>query len=782
MLAVITLGKYCFFCLLIRSRKTVGFSNSNNFGRYQTPSSERSTTPLAEGSDQVEHECSSSSRRQFLLSSTLSTALSQANFDKSSEALAANADLSSTSSSTKSERIYDAVPPFSTRRQYKQITLQNGLRVLLVSDKKTFRETAALSIDGAGQFQEDSDLAGMAHLMEHMVSSASMREDFEDWLSDRDGGSNAFTAPSMVCYHFNTARDVFRESLERFSWLFQQEAIEKVCRNQAILKREIRRVDEELDFDNESYQTFYLIKSLANKDHPFSRFTQGSFDSLQTLPAKNGINVGERLIKFFSSHYIAERAVLVVVSRSDLATLEKWVQPFSTTMSRAPSTEIAPISSEYPPILPKKFRAPQYVLFRPQAPDSSMSGAIEKLSFTWLLERKYNIEEPFVSSTTLGFFVSQIIDRRGPGSLYLFLLNRGWVPNGRQGLPRVSLPIDVSGFQMMRLDFGLTEEGFLNRSAVIDVFYRYLDEVKRITAPRGSFNVPKAFLKQTITVAQLHGYSVAPRPSDGVELAVDAQTYGVGGPTGVGNIAVWPLIPNPSISNAIIPTIQTGVADVLEVMNDSNQAIIIVTASTKTIIQSKKSLVDNTIPPLKSPRWKIEPVSAGRYISDDRQIFSGKLEEIFVQNYEPDELLPIVSNPLIPSALRPGRVIKERESLDGSRQLFYLDENRDSGVWKEFLTKTPSSTSDLSELSDAWKGRSLSTYIGSKWQLYQTSNFQNGAPKLPLPMMPTEATPSTTLAVQLLSSKPARASVDETARAQLWLTSFDKAVADLVSR
>mmetsp|Transcript_10212 Transcript_10212/g.15592 ORF Transcript_10212/g.15592 Transcript_10212/m.15592 type:complete len:215 (-) Transcript_10212:1498-2142(-) len=129
--------------------------------------------------------------------------------------------------------LLDPIIPFSSRRQYKNITLSNGLKVLLVNDNKSVRASAALTISGAGQFQEESDLGGMSHLLEHMVSSAS-KEDFEDWLSDFDGGSNAFTGPSIACYHFNVPPEYFSKSLGRFSELFQQNLVEKVCRNEAI--------------------------------------------------------------------------------------------------------------------------------------------------------------------------------------------------------------------------------------------------------------------------------------------------------------------------------------------------------------------------------------------------------------------------------------------------------------------------------------------------------------------------------------------------------------------
>jgi secreted Zn-dependent insulinase-like peptidase len=94
------------------------------------------------------------------------------------------------------------IVPFSTYRQYKTIRLANGMQVVLVSDKVVRQATAALTIQGAGQFADPPGLNGMAHLMEHMtLSSRTSRrqlarnkyQDFEEWLTEVDGSSNGFT-------------------------------------------------------------------------------------------------------------------------------------------------------------------------------------------------------------------------------------------------------------------------------------------------------------------------------------------------------------------------------------------------------------------------------------------------------------------------------------------------------------------------------------------------------------------------------------------------------------
>ena len=106
--------------------------------------------------------------------------------------------------------------PFSSVREQKMVTLSNGLQVLLVNDKFASQSTAALVVEGAGQFTDYKELPGLAHLMEHMVLSSDCNDangiivsssnnvskdkigDIEEWLSDNDGASNAFTAYQQV--------------------------------------------------------------------------------------------------------------------------------------------------------------------------------------------------------------------------------------------------------------------------------------------------------------------------------------------------------------------------------------------------------------------------------------------------------------------------------------------------------------------------------------------------------------------------------------------------------
>jgi secreted Zn-dependent insulinase-like peptidase len=238
--------------------------------------------------------------------------------------------------------------PFSSTRRYKTITLPNKLKVLLVSDKRAFGCSAALSVGGAGQFADPAALPGLAHLMEHMVlsynSKSAFRQsrDFEDWLSDKEGASNAFTAYDEVCFHFSSPAIVFPEALERFAGLFLQQDVERICRDADTLEREIRRVNAELDFDNAFTQALCLTQAFVNPEHPYARFSRGDLETLERRPKEAGIDVGVNLIDFFRKKYQPTQAVLVVVGPQEMVALERWVAPFSNTLSREIPKENTP--------------------------------------------------------------------------------------------------------------------------------------------------------------------------------------------------------------------------------------------------------------------------------------------------------------------------------------------------------------------------------------------------------------------------------------------------------
>jgi insulysin len=662
--------------------------------------------------------------------------------------------------------------PFSSRRQFREVVLNNGLRVLLVQDKQADRASAALSIDGAGQFSDPVDLPGLAHLMEHMTlsgrtSSSPFRKggDFEEWLSDEDGASNAFTAYNMVCFHFNCPPDAFQEALKRFAGLFKREAVRKICLDDITLRREIRRVDSELDNSNEFAEALYLVKSKTNRDHPFSRFNAGSLDTLERIPKERGIHVGERLVDFFDQQYLAAKALLVVICPAEPSALERWVSGFDDTLSNR--RDVADVSRlTYPKTFLGGSRMEQLVLMHSKA-----SGTREnrgRVAMFWGLNLDYDEVEKAgteaITATQIGFLVSQILGRRGPGSLYLFLTRRGWVPKGIKGLPQVSIPVDVSGFQLLKLEIELTLQGIRNRSAVVAAVYDAINTV--LTGTTTISNVlSRELVTQYVTVAQLHGFVLAPRPRDAVELAVDGARYGLG------SSRSWHLFPSTHNKEAM-ENLRNAIEESFELMSNPSNALVVISASNKALSNSRGTLFEDPIPPLSSSRWQMEPISGGHYYSEAMLRLPGKVEEWFAARLDEDELQPPSLNPLIPTILRPPR-ISSGKSFQTDLIARTLNNQVHAGEMKKVVWRQRPESIGMSN-------RFLSQGERGDWVLLQLDDNSMSFLSLPLPMAPPEPSCRCSVVLQLLSPRPARAKIKQVARAELWKTSFEQSLVDLV--
>lgn len=89
------------------------------------------------------------------------------------------------------------------KRDYKYLTLDNGMRVLLVSDPQSSRSAAALDVH-VGYFSDPTNLPGLAHFCEHMSFLGTAKfpgeEEFSSFLSSNGGSSNAYTDSEDTVY------------------------------------------------------------------------------------------------------------------------------------------------------------------------------------------------------------------------------------------------------------------------------------------------------------------------------------------------------------------------------------------------------------------------------------------------------------------------------------------------------------------------------------------------------------------------------------------------------
>lgn len=210
--------------------------------------------------------------------------------------------------------------PLIEDRKFRAIKLANNLDIILISDENSIRSSAALTV-GAGSFQDPDEIPGLAHLLEHMIFEGSKSYprsgDFEEYLSNYSGVVNAYTEDEKTTFYFEVNNSGYQKSLLMFSRMFAEPMLD--IKN---IYKQIDNINNEYLVNNskDSWKQHQLLKSLANKKHPYSRFHTGSTDSFRYY--KYDL-LSTKLEEFFDNYYQARNIKLVLLSNYALDDLQE---------------------------------------------------------------------------------------------------------------------------------------------------------------------------------------------------------------------------------------------------------------------------------------------------------------------------------------------------------------------------------------------------------------------------------------------------------------------------
>ena len=208
-------------------------------------------------------------------------------------------------------------------KQYRYLTLDNSLRVLLVSDPDTDKAGASLDVH-IGNSSDPAEWQGLAHFLEHMLFLGNGKYpepgEYQNYINANGGSNNAYTAFGHTNYFFNVAQDKLEPALDRFSRFFIDPTFDPtfVDRERAVVHSEYQARRKE-----EGRRIWAANKALINPGHPASNFAVGSLD---TLRDRDGITARDKLIEFYDQYYSANLMTLAVVGRESLDQLETWVR------------------------------------------------------------------------------------------------------------------------------------------------------------------------------------------------------------------------------------------------------------------------------------------------------------------------------------------------------------------------------------------------------------------------------------------------------------------------
>ncbi|KAJ6645539.1 Insulin-degrading enzyme [Pseudolycoriella hygida] len=364
------------------------------------------------------------------------------------------------------ERFNDIGKSHYDYRRYRGLKLSNGLKVFLASDAETDKSAAALTVE-VGSMSDPNDIPGLAHFCEHMLFLGTEKYPNENayatYLSENGGSSNASTYGDNTKYYFDVAPNHLDGALDRFAQFFIAPLF-----TESATEREINAVDSEHDKNiaTDLWRTKQVSKSLADPNHPYSKFGTGSKETLLEEPLKNGINVRDELIKFHDKWYSANIMSLAVFGKESLDDLEKMVvSKFSGIVNKnieAPRWERSPYLPEH------------------QASKLSIVPVKDSRSLTISFPTG-DIEKHYKSAPE--HYLSHLLGHEGKGSILSELKNKGWCNSLLAGHSP-----SARGFGFFDVSVDLTQEGFDNVNEIIKIIFQYINMLKTNEPKRWIFD------------------------------------------------------------------------------------------------------------------------------------------------------------------------------------------------------------------------------------------------------------------------------------------------------
>ena len=91
------------------------------------------------------------------------------------------------------------------QREYRSLELDNGLKVILVSDSEADKAAASLAVN-VGSGNDPKGRQGLAHFLEHMLFLGTEAfpdaGEYQEFINKHGGNHNAFTAHDVTNYYF----------------------------------------------------------------------------------------------------------------------------------------------------------------------------------------------------------------------------------------------------------------------------------------------------------------------------------------------------------------------------------------------------------------------------------------------------------------------------------------------------------------------------------------------------------------------------------------------------
>ena len=336
---------------------------------------------------------------------------------------------------------------------YRYLTLNNGIRVLLIHDASAQKSAAALAVN-VGHFDDPSDREGLAHYLEHMLFLGTEKYpkvgEFQSYISQHGGANNAWTGTEHTCFFFDVTPNAFHPALDRFSQFFSAPLF-----NPEALDKERQAVDSEykLKLNDDSRRLYQVHKEIVNQEHPFSQFSVGN---LETLCDRHGQSIRDEIIDFHYQQYSADLMTLTLVGPQTLDDQEAWCKEL---FSSIPNHQLAEKSIDIP------FSGDESTGVQVTVEPIK---DIRKLMLTFPMpgmDKHYRIKP-------LSYF-AHLLGYEGEGSLMLSLKEQGWITSLSAGGGTSG-----SNYREFTISCALTPLGLKHTNEIVQAIFSFIELIK----------------------------------------------------------------------------------------------------------------------------------------------------------------------------------------------------------------------------------------------------------------------------------------------------------------
>ncbi|WP_185960750.1 pitrilysin [Aliidiomarina halalkaliphila] len=366
-------------------------------------------------------------------------------------------------------------------REYRAITLDNQLRVVLVSDPEAEKSAAALAVR-VGSLQDPVEQQGMAHYLEHMLFLGTEKYpepgDYDDFMSQNGGMNNAYAAQDHTNYMFEVNNSALPEALDRFADFFRAPMLYP-----EYAEKEVNAVHSEWSMRSaaDGFIIFSLLGETINPEHPAAQFNIGN---LETLRDKPDSKLHNELVAFYERYYSANQMTASVLGNRSLDELEMLARDAFADIPNhnapTPSVDVPAVTDNDVGLL---------LSYKPQMEMRSIF-----IDFVIDNNRDDYAYKP-------NEIIAYLLNSEMPGTPAALFRELGWLDSlGAYAQP------DVFGNQgLFRIGADLTESGYANRETIVGVLINYLEQIRVEGIDRQYFNELETVLENEFTFLRRRG-------------------------------------------------------------------------------------------------------------------------------------------------------------------------------------------------------------------------------------------------------------------------------------